>query len=332
MKKALNALKYITFLAIGIFLFTLVYKEYNLQEFISTLKELKWGWVILSLAFAILSHLSRAIRWNMLIHPMGFQPKIVNTFLSVLILYATNLVIPRGGELARCTILSKYEKIPFGKLVGTVFTERATDTILLLLLVFITVFSQIGVFKQFVENNPDFGQNFGFMFSIWFWIALSALGIGSLILIWKLRNQLKRIKIIAKLFELLFNFIDGIKSIRNLERPWAYVAHSVFIYIMYFLMMYVVFLAYKPTENIGILAGLTAFIMGGLAMLMPVQGGIGAWHFMVYETLAIYGLDKLYGREFALISHTSMNLMLLIMGGLSFIIIPLYNRKSKVTA
>lgn len=326
MKKALHILKYIVFLAIGIFLFSLVYKEYDLSDFTNTLKDIKWGWIILSLVFGILSHLIRAIRWNMLIHPLGFRPKLTNTFFSVMILYATNLVIPRGGELARCTVLSKYEKIPFGKLIGTVVTERATDMLILLFLVFFTIFSQLSVFRQFVENNPEFGQNFGFIFTLWFWMAAIVFGIGGLVAVWKLRNKLKKIKIVAKIFELLYNFFEGIKSVRNLEKPWAYLGHSILIYFLYFLMMYVVLLSYAPTEHIGALAGLTAFIMGGLAMLMPVQGGIGAWHFMVIETLSIYGLDKIHGQDFALLSHTSMNLMLLITGGLCFILMPLFNR------
>jgi hypothetical protein len=98
---------------------------------------------------------------------------------------------------------------------------------------------------------------------------------------------------------------------------------------MYFLMMYVVFFSYKPTENMTLIAGLTAFIMGGLAMLAPVQGGIGAWHFMVLETLALYGLDKTDGKIFALISHTSMNLLLLVMGAISFFVLPFINKRTK---
>ncbi len=329
MKKILNIIKYLFFLAIGIFLFSRVYKAYDLTGFLNTLKDIKWGWIILSLIFALISHFSRAVRWNMLIHPLGYKPKVTNTFFSVMIMYATNLIIPRGGELARCTILSRYEKIPFGKLVGTVVTERATDTLILFVLVISTIFLQIGVFKQFLANNPQFGQNFGFIFEPWFWILGALLGFGGLFLLWKFRSRLKKIKIIAKLYDLLFHFFEGIKSIRRLERPWAYVGHSVLIYIMYFLMMYVVFFSYQPTSHIGPIAGLTAFIMGGLAMLMPVQGGIGAWHFMVIETLSIYGLDKLHGKDFALISHTSMNLMILIVGGLFFILLPIYNRKKK---
>lgn len=329
MKKHLSKIKYIIFLAIGIFLFSRVYKGYDLTGFLHTIKDLKWGWIILSLVFGLLSHLSRAIRWNMLIRPLGYKPKTINTFFSVMIMYATNLVIPRGGEIARCTVLSKNEKIPFSKLVGTVVTERATDTVLLLILVAISVFSQIGVFKQFIENNPDFGGNFGFLLSPYFWLISALIGFGSLFLIWRTREQLKKVKLIAKLFDLLFNLFEGVKSIRNLEHAGRYIAHSVFIYIMYYFMMYAVFFSYAPTEHIGPLAGLTAFIMGGLAMLMPVQGGIGPWHFMVIETLAIYGLDKSYGQDFALISHTSMNLMLLLVGGICFILLPIINRKPK---
>lgn len=328
MKKFLNITKYLVFLAIGILVFSFVYKEYDLNEFIATLKELKWGWVIISLVFALLSHLSRAIRWNMLISPIvGFKPRLQNTFFSVMILYVTNLIIPRGGELARCTVLSRYEKIPFGKLVGTVVTERATDTLILMLLVFTTIFFQIGLFRKFLENNPEFGQNFGFIFTFWFWLIAISVGIAGIYILWKWRKKIKQIKPLGKLFDLLNNFFEGIKSIAKLEKPWAFIGHSLFIYLMYFLMMYVVFFAYEPTKNIGAIAGLTAFIMGGLAMLAPVQGGIGAWHFMVIETLALYGIDKLNGKEYALISHTSMNLMLLIFGGLCFILLPFINRK-----
>jgi len=262
----------------------------------------------------------------MLINPLGFKPKLTNTFFSVMIMYATNLIVPRGGELARCTTLSKYEKIPFSKLVGTVVTERATDTLILLILVIITFLSQINIFKQFLINNPKFGENISFIFSIWFWIISITISISIIITIWKYRSALKKIKIINKLFELLHNFFEGIKSIKKLESPFIFIAHSIFIYVMYFLMMYVVFLSYPPTAHIKMTAGLTAFIMGGLGMLMPVQGGIGAWHFMVIETLSIYNIDKIYGQDFALISHTSMNLMLLIVGGISFILMPIYNK------
>ncbi|MCK9208770.1 MAG: flippase-like domain-containing protein [Salinivirgaceae bacterium] len=324
-----NIAKYLFFFAVGIFLFAWVYREYDLTGFVATLKELKWGWVFLSLLLALLSHFVRAIRWNMLIEPLGYKARLSNTFSSVLVLYATNLVIPRGGELARCTVLSRYEKIPFGKLVGTVVTERTTDTLFLLILVFSTIFSQIGVFEQFMINNPQFGNNFGFLFSAWFWILGFIIGMASLVGLYKFRHRLKQISFIGKLYDLLFNFFEGIKSIKKLKHPGWFIFLSILIYVLYFFMMYVVFFSYAPTNHVPAIAGLTAFIMGGLAMLMPVQGGIGAWHFMVIETLAIYGLAENYGKNFALISHTSMNLMLLIAGAIAFIALPFINHKKQ---
>jgi len=326
-KKVFNIIKYLFFLGVGIALFYYVYRGLGVETIASKMKEISWGWIWLSFVFAILSHLSRAIRWNMLIRPLGYNPGVVNTFFSIIIMYFTNLIIPRGGELARCTILSKYDKIPFTKLAGTVFIERATDTLFLLILVLITILSQIVVFRQFVANNQAFGQKLGILLSPWLWIILIITSFLFIYILWKNRERLKRIKALSKTIDLIRNFIEGIKSISKLEHPWRYVGHSVFIYVMYFLMMYVVFFSYGPTIHMTIIAGLTAFIMGGLAMLAPVQGGIGAWHFMVLETLSLYGLDKTDGKIFALISHTSMNLMILIVGALCFAALPLLNRK-----
>lgn len=327
MAKIKNVLKYIVFLAIGIALFYIVYRGLDITVLKNELKNIKWGWIWLSFILAIISHLSRAIRWYMLIKPMGFKPKLTNTFISIFIMYASNLLVTRSGELARCTILTKYEKIPFGKLAGTVVIERATDTLVLFIIFIATIFAQFKVFNQFLLNNPEIEAKIGFIFSPWFLIIITVGTITSLFLIWKFRKKLRQIKIVDKIFGLLYNFFEGLKSIKKLEKPWLYIFHSVVIYVMYFLMMYVVFFSFIPTKNISFIAGLTSFIMGAFAMLAPVQGGIGAWHFMVIESLSLYGIDKTNGQIFALISHTSMNLMLLVVGALCFIALPFINAK-----
>lgn len=194
-KKIINILKYIFFLAIGIFVFLWVYREYNLNSFFKTLTQLKWSWILLSIILGLLSHFSRAIRWNMLIKTLNYSPKIINTFLSVIIMYATNLIIPRGGELARCSILSRYEKIPFGKLVGTVVTERATDMLIIILMLLISITSQLGIFKQFLANNPKLENNFKFLFSFNFWIVVFSLSVILLFLIWRFRHKLKKLNL-----------------------------------------------------------------------------------------------------------------------------------------
>jgi len=125
------------------------------------------------------------------------------------------------------------------------------------------------------------------------------------------------------------NFVLGIKSIAKLENKWAFLAHTVFIFLMWLLMLYVIFFAYGPTSHLSLETGMITFLMGGLAMLAPVQGGIGPWHFMVYETLFIYGIDKADGKVFALIAHSSTNLIYLVLGLAAFIILPLINARRK---
>jgi glycosyltransferase 2 family protein len=329
MKKFLNILKYLLFLTIGIVLFYYVYKGMDISSLKQEIKTLHWKWIGLSVIFTMLSHISRALRWNLLIKPIGYNPNPFRTFCSVMAMYFTNLIIPRGGELARCTLLARTEKIPFTTLVGTVVIERITDTLFLLVLVVITLFLQIDVFNHFVMNNPGLESKFSFLLSPWFWIGLSVVFILSLALLWKFRFKIRQRKYLESVFKLMQKFIWGLKSIRKLEKPGLYIAHSLFIYLMYFLMMYVIFFSYDPTKNVSLVAGLTAFIMGGLAMLAPVQAGVGAWHFMVFETLALYGLDRTHGKVYALICHTTTNLSVLVFGAICLIYMVSVKREVK---
>jgi hypothetical protein len=129
------------------------------------------------------------------------------------------------------------------------------------------------------------------------------------------RNKAKRGSTLIKKFKLIKqNFVLGIKSIAKLENKWIFIGHTIFIFVMWLFMLYVIFLAYEPTSHLSLETGMITFLMGGLAMLAPVQGGIGPWHFMVYETLFIYGIDKADGKVFALVAHASTNLIYLVLG------------------
>ncbi len=142
-KKFLNIFKYFIFLGAGIFVFWWVYKDEPLDKYKGAFQHLNYFWILLSIFFSVLSQISRAMRWNMLIRPLGYNPKLYNSFLSVLMLYFVNLLLPRAGEVFRCTILSRYEKIPFAKLAGTVFVERLADLITLMLLAVVIIISQL---------------------------------------------------------------------------------------------------------------------------------------------------------------------------------------------
>jgi uncharacterized protein (TIRG00374 family) len=330
-KKLLNSLKYVVFLSAGVALFWWVYKDEPIAKYKDAFKDLNYFWIALSIFFSILSQVSRAVRWNMLIRPLGYKPRLYNSYLSVLILYFVNLLLPRAGEVFRCTILSKYEKIPFAKLAGTVFVERLADLITLMLLAVVIILSQLNVFVSFFNTHAEVKNNLVQLFSMRN-MLLGLLVIGSIALIlWLFNKYYHRNKgdkgnsFISKIKLIRQNFIEGIKSIAKLENKGLFIGHTIFIFIMWLFMLFVIFKAYGPTNHLSIQTGMITFLMGGLAMLAPVQGGIGPWHFMVYETLFIYGIDKADGKVFALIAHASTNLIYLVLGLIALLIIPLLN-------
>jgi len=316
MKKVIfNILKYLALFAIGVLIFWLLYRKVEWEKLKGALAGLKYGWLILSIALNLLAQYSRALRWKMLIKPMGYNPSTWNAYLSVLALYFVNLIIPRAGEVARCSIINKTDKVPFTKLVGTVFTERLADMLMLFLLAFIIFTFNFSTIVEFFNLNPDIGENVRKFMDARYIILLIAfillLVLAAFITIRLLRRSSKR----QRLSELKRQFIDGIKSIAHMEHKWLFIGHTVFIFLMWLIMLYVVFLAYEPTASLSLRSGMVVFLMGGIAMIAPVQGGLGAWHGMVARTLLIYGIVWEEGLIFALVAHTTTNLIYIVIGG-----------------
>lgn len=325
-KKLLNALKYIGFFALGVFLFWLVYRDMEMEELKMELHGLNYWWLILSFLVGMLSHISRAYRWNMLINPLGHKPRTINSFLAVMVMYLTNLAFPRAGEIARCSVLTKYEKVPFSKLVGTVVTERITDMMALVFFAVIILLLQFNVFKEFLASNPVSHDKFVAVFSLKNILFFMVFIIFSFLILYFLRKSFRKTKIYKRILGVIQSFVEGIKTIFKLKHKLKYIGHTIFIYIIWFVALYLIFFSYKPTEHLSILAAAVALVMGGLAMIAPVQGGIGPWHFMIMETLFIYGIDRTQGKVFALIAHTANNLSLMVAGAIALIILPVINK------
>lgn len=326
-KKILNILKYLAFTLLGIFLFWLVYRGQDFTEIFKTLKnDVNYSWVAFSIFLGLLSHISRTLRWKIALEPLGENPRTVNTFIAVIGSYFMNLLLPRMGEFARCGLLSKYEKIPFSKLFGTVVTERIVDIIMLLLLLLSVTIIEMDKIVEFGRQNPGVVENAKAIFqSPWLWGGL-------ILVIIAVIGYLKFSKKKSgknKLQEIISDFADGIKSVLAIRRYKAYIAHTFFIWTMYFLMLYVVFFSFGFTSHLGPLAGLTTFVLGSFGMVAPVQGGIGAWHFMVEKSLNLYGIESVNGKIFALLAHTSMNVMVIITGVICIILLPVVNRNYK---
>jgi len=328
MKHVKNGLIYSLLLFVGLFLFWLQYKHLDWNSIKNGLIETNYFWILVSVLLGLLSHLSRAIRWKMLIKPLGYDPKVSNIFLSVMVLYFTNLIIPRGGEVARCTILSKYEKIPASKLVGTMIVERIADTLTMMGLAVIIFIINIGVLQEFFRLHPEFGVNLAKLLSLTN-IILGIIVVVLIVVIFFLLNPFKNSKFSDKINKIKREFKEGVKSILMLENKWYFIGHTLFIFLMWLLMLFVIFLAFPPTSHLSIWIAMFTFMMSGLAMLAPVQGGIGAWHFMVIESLFLFGISRPDGLIFALIAHSFTSLIYLIWGSIALIIFPVLNRNYK---
>lgn len=326
MDKIKKYLKNSIFLAFGLFLFWLAYRDFDFYKFKQELHLINWFWISTAIIISLLSHLSRAIRWKMLVKPLGYNMNLRNTFLAVLVMYFVNLLVPRAGEIARCSVLTKYEKVPFTSLVGTVIIERIADTITMIILAIIVFTYKFDIFVQFLNQHPEVQSNFWTIFStknILIGIILISI-IALLIIIFK---PFTNSKIGAKVKNLVIEFKKGILTIAKLENKWKFIFHTLLIFTLWLFMFYAVFLAYPPTEKLTIGTGIFVFMMSGFAMLLPVQGGIGPWHIMVIQTLLLFGINETNGQTFAFIAHTSTNLIYLVLGFAAFMLIPFLNKE-----
>ena len=322
-------LKIVLFFAIGIIIFWWVYKDQDIDKIADSLKDANWFWIAVSLILALLSHLSRAIRWNLLINPLGYKPRTINSFFAIMILYLSNMAVPRSGEIARCGTMNKYEKVPFAQLVGTVFIDRVFDFVVLFIMLGIVLLTQFPVVMKILENNPEIIARFENIFSSMSLVLLLAVGfILFMLVLWLLRHKIKKTIIYLKIKEIIISVFQGLKSVINMKKKGQFFFHTIFIWLMYFLMIYVCFYAFTPTKDLDLLTGLTVFVMASFGMVVPSPGGIGTWHFMVIQTLIIYNVPEIDASAFAFATHGSMTIFLIVAGAISFVLLPIVNKNN----
>lgn len=330
-KKIINIFKTLIFLTVGIILFWLVYRKQDFSQIWIELKQARWGWLIFSMILGILSHISRVIRWKLMIEPLGYKARGTILFFSVMIMYLTNLAIPRSGEVVRCATTSKYEKIPFSSLLGTVVTERIIDMLMMIIFLILAIVIQFSYLFRFWKQNPQL-HDILFVLSKYlpFLIISAIIGIAFIVILITYRKKLKTTKLFGKFYQILENFGQGIISVLHMKKKWQFIAHSIFIWTMYFLMMYVIFFAFDFTENIPLMAGFVIFVMSTLGMVFPSPGGMGSWDFMTIEGLKLYGIAQNNAAIYALITHASQIFLLISFGLLSLVAISFFKPIKKI--
>ena len=329
-EKILNLVKYLFFLVLGVGLLLYVSRDLNVGEVLVEAGKMNFWFFALSGIMALASHYSRAVRWKYLINTLGHHPKTSNVFLSVLVMYLSNLVVPRSGEVARCGSLFKYESIPVSGLLGTVVVERLFDLVVLLLATVALIFLQFDTVASlyFASSIPNLVSNL-LENKLFIAVALLAL-LGGLYFLYRFRNRLIQLKLVDKVIQFLLELKTGFLKVAELKQKWAFVGHTLFIWIMYFGMTYICFFAYEPTANLGVSAGLAVFVAGSYGMVAPTNGGIGAWHFMVITALGIFGIGNTEASSIANVSFVIMTLTVALYGVAAFLLMPYLNGRNKI--
>ena len=304
----------------------LAFHGHDLKKMIIDIESANYFWVILSLFVSIPAYISRAMRWNMLIETLGYKPKIRNTYWALLFGYFANLAIPRLGEVSRCGALSRKEKIPFNELFGTVVIERVVDVLMLFVSLILVSILEFGLLKNFVVKAFTFHLypvHSSLLLIVHSWLFVIILFSPLLLLIflqiffgWHQKNASPMFHKISNLF---LGIIRGFQTILKMKNNWKFIAHTIFIWTMYFIVSYVCFFSIPATSNLTPKDGLFIFAIGGMGMTAPVQGGFGIYHLLVSQALTLLGIPLSDGLVFATIVHTSQTLLVLLMGGISVI-------------
>ncbi len=317
-----SILKTILPLSIGVFFIYLSFKSTTAEDrirIVTYFKNADIRFLILSVLFAVLSHISRAYRWQFLLQPMGYQPKLYNSIPAVLIAYLANLGVPRSGEIFRATTMTTYEKIPFEKGFGTIITERIIDLLLLAFCVIIALFLQFDmIYAYLIQKKIDLPV-----------LLMGAFLFLSVVALVKHYLKNRQNSIVLKFKYFLRGLVEGILSIKKMPKKGRFVAHTIFIWTMYFAMFYVVKWCLPETATLTFSALFPAFVVGGLT-ISATNGGIGIYPYAVGMVLTAFDISTEAGFAFGWIMWSAQTLIILLFGGLSFFVLPLLNSKKEL--
>lgn len=291
------------------------------------LHDMSWSWMLLSFPFGITAQMFRGWRWKQTLEPMGEHPRTSVSINSIFISYALSLVIPRSGEFARCGVLRRWDGISFPKSLGTVVTERAIDSLLVLVITGIVFLMQIPVFLNFFDKTGTSMDSILRQFSLTGYLVTAICGVAVIIL---LHFLLKKLAIYNKVKATLHGLWQGIISLRGVKNIPLYTALTLGIWLSYFLHYYLTFQCFESTSHLGVMSGLVTFIVGSIAVIVPTPNGAGPWHFAVKTMLILYGIQANDALYFVLIVHSVQTLLVILLGIYGWIALEFTGKRGRI--
>lgn len=319
-KTLITIIQYVIFLGLGIWLIMYMSGQMSAQDkedMFNSIKQVRIYWLVPIFLAGFLSHWFRALRWKLLLKPLHIKPTTTNLTLSVLIGYLVNLLVPRMGEVAKCTVLAKYEKVPADKMIGTIIAERTFDVVTLGIVTLLAVLSQAGVIGSFA------GEVFGAMAAkstlMIAGVICLLLGIVFLVFVYRRFKE-------SKVGKFIKGLADGVKSILMMKERGKFLLYTVLIWVMYWSQVYMGFLSLPPTEHLSGLVAVVLLVFGSVGMIVT-PGGIGAYPLLLSQILVFYNIKLADGNAYGWMSWSVQTGIVIVLGIISLIVLPLYNRR-----
>ena len=324
-ERLLSVIKYLFFLILGGAILYLVLKGKDLNKMLEDLKSAEYKYLVASMVFGYAAYLFRALRWLLLLKTMNYNASVSHATHAVAAGYFANVIFPRAGEIVRCTSLYKVTGIPVNKLFGTVLLERAIDLVMLfacIALGFVLKYNELSSFVGAVggETDPAGLSSRKLLVALCFFIILGGL--------YFFRNQLKKSRLYQKVVSLGVGVKEGFQTAFFMKQKELFILYTLLIWLMYLLMTYVCFFSIPETSDLRFIDGLYIMVVGGLGMIVPVQGGLGPYHAAVTLGIVSLGLSETTGITLAVLIHTAQSIMILITGIIAAIVLSFAKRKA----
>ena len=307
-----------------------MYRDFDIESIRDVLlHKMNWWWMLASFPFGILAQAFRAWRWKQTLAPLDEHPRTKTCTNAIFLSYAASLVVPRIGEFTRCGVLAKKDGVNFAKALGTVVTERAVDSLIILIITALVLLLQMPVFLSFFSKTgtriDDLTALLG-MFSTTGYIVVAICAVMTLMCFYIFR---KKLAFYDKMKTTVQGILDGVMSLRNVSNVPLFLSYSLAIWGAYFLHYYLTFFCFEGTSHLGLMCALVTFIVGSIAVLVPTPNGAGSWHFAVKTMLILYGVADNEALYFVLIVHTIQTLLVAALGIYASVCLSLYPNKNK---
>lgn len=314
-----NILKTLLSLLLGLFILWMLYRKTDFDELWVIIKTANLGFLLLSLPFGLAGNIIRGLRWELFVNSLGYKPKRKSIIFATLGNYAVNFLLPRAGDVWRCGVVSKYDKIPFSKTLETFLIDKVIEFVAGVIIFLVSVLLYIDFFISYFHTNPQFADTVTTVFSSpWPYVSVFLIALAILIglRVFKESSLQKKISNIFEIVKRDLRIISGMKEKKKV------IIYTILMWLAFYLYLYITLFAFDFTKDLGLVAGLILFSMANIGVSIPVQGGIGTWHFMVISSLVLFGIAESQASAYAGAVFAIQSIWTILYGVIAIMILP----------